>query len=82
MMGASAAAVSSSTRLALTRRDIARGLAAGAAFGLILTTGFAAMSAWECGGVCLPEVAGNAVLSLAAGLIGLGPVAAYGGRRS
>ena len=31
--------------------------------------------------VCLPEVADNAMLSLAAGLLGLGPVAAYGGRR-
>jgi hypothetical protein len=68
--------------LALTRRDIARGAAAGVAFCVFLTTGFAAMAAWQCGGVCLPEVAGNAVLSLAAGLIGLGPVAAYGGRSS
>ncbi len=69
------------TRLTLTRRDIARGAAAGAAFCIILTAGFAAMSAWQCGGVCLPEVAGNALLSLAAGLAGLGPVAAYGERR-
>ena len=64
-----------------TKREILRALAAGAAFGIILTTGFAAMSAWQCGGVCLPEVAGNAVLSLAAGIFGLGPVAAYGERR-
>jgi len=39
------------------------------------------MSAWQCGGVCLPEIADNAMLSLVAGVLGLGPVAAYGGRR-
>jgi hypothetical protein len=59
-----------------------RGAATGVAFSLILTTGFAAMSAWQCGGVCLPETVGNALLSLAAGIFGLGPVAAYGGRSS
>ncbi len=68
-------------RLTLTRGDIARGLAASVAFCIILTSGFAAMSAWQCGGVCLPETVDNAMLSLAAGLIGLGPLAAYGGRR-
>ena len=80
-MSMSAATFSSSSRLALTHRDIARGLAASVAFCVILTTGFAVMSAWQCGGVCLPETVDNAMLSLAAGLIGLGPVAAYGGRR-
>jgi len=67
--------------LKLAKRDVARGAAAGFAFCVVLTTGFAAMSAWQCGGVCLPETLDNAMLSLAAGLLGLGPVAAYGGRR-
>jgi hypothetical protein len=80
-MNANAAATSLSALLSLSRRDIARGAAAGAAFCIILTAGFAAMSAWQCGGVCLPETVDNAMLSLAAGLLGLGPVAAYGGRR-
>ena len=66
--------------LALTKRDIFRALAAGLAFGAILTTGFTAMAAWQCGGVCLPEVIDNAMLSFAAGILGLGPVAAYGRR--
>jgi hypothetical protein len=39
------------------------------------------MAAWQCGGVCLPEIIDNAMLAFAAGIIGLGPVAAYGGRR-
>ncbi|MBX9841097.1 MAG: hypothetical protein K2Z80_04735 [Xanthobacteraceae bacterium] len=67
--------------LALTRREVARALAAGLTFGAVLTAGFTAMAAWQCGGVCLPEVVDNAVLSFAAGILGLGPVAAYGGRR-
>jgi hypothetical protein len=67
--------------LALTRREIGRALAAGAAFSVVLTTGFTAMAAWQCGGICLPEIADNAMLSFAAGVFGLGPVAAYGGRR-
>ena len=68
--------------LKLSGRDIARGFFAGVAFCITLTAGFAAMSAWQCGGICLPETADNAMLSLAAGLLGLGPLAAYGGRRS
>ena len=80
-MNANAAAVPLSARFALSRRDVTRGFLAGVAFCIVLTTGFAAMSSWQCGGVCLPETADNAMLSLAAGLLGLGPVAAYGGRR-
>ena len=67
--------------LKLSKQDLSRGFFAGVAFCIILTAGFAAMSAWQCGGVCLPETADNAMLSLAAGLVGLGPLAAYGGRR-
>lgn len=67
--------------LALTARDVSRALAAGTAFAVILTAGFTAMAAWQCGGVCLPELVDNAMLSFAAGIFGLGPVAAYGGRR-
>jgi hypothetical protein len=68
-------------RLAMTKREVLRALTAGTAFAVILTAGFTVMAAWECGGVCLPEIADNAMLSFAAGILGLGPVAAYGGRR-
>jgi hypothetical protein len=64
----------------LTKPQALRALAAGTAFGVILTAGFAAMAAWQCGGVCLPEVIDNAMLSFGAGILGLGPVAAYGRR--
>jgi hypothetical protein len=69
-------------RLQLSRRDVLRGLAAGSAWALALTIGLAAATAWQCGGICLPEVFDNALLSLAAGLLGIGPVAAFGGRMS
>jgi hypothetical protein len=39
------------------------------------------MSAWHCGGVCLPEVAVNLGLAVAAGVLGIGPVVGYGARR-
>jgi hypothetical protein len=68
------------SRLALTKREVMRALAAGTAFGVVLTAGFTAMAAWQCDGVCLPEVVDNAMLPLAAGVFGLGPVAAYGRR--
>jgi hypothetical protein len=81
MTTASIAPASLWSRLTLSRRDVLRGGVAGTGFCVILTAGFAAVSAWQCGGVCLPETAGNAALSLVAGALGLGPVAAYGGRR-
>ena len=63
-----------------TRRDLWRGVAAGTIWGLTLTAGLAAMTAWQCGGLCLPEVAVNTVLSVAGGILGIGPIAAYGRR--
>ena len=66
--------------LRLSKREALRALVAGAAFGAVLTAGFTAMAVWQCGGVCLPEVIDNAMLSFAAGTVGLGPLAAYGGR--
>ena len=78
---ASALPATRHSRLKLTKREVLRALAAGLAFSVILTAGFTALGAFECGGICLLEVADNAMLSFAAGIFGLGPVAAYGGRR-
>ena len=69
------------SRLRLTKQDALRALVAGAAWGLMLTVGLTAVTAWSCGVVCLPEVAVNAGLSLAGGILGIGSVAAYGRRR-
>jgi hypothetical protein len=69
------------SRLRPTKAQRRRACVAGGLFGATLTAGFAAMSAWQCGGVCLPEVAVNFGLSVAAGIFCIGPIAAYGGRR-
>jgi hypothetical protein len=70
------------SRLRLSKRDVLRGLLAGAAFAVLLTAGLAAMTALSCGGICLPEVGANGVLALAGGVAGIGPLAAYGRRWS
>jgi hypothetical protein len=67
--------------LRLSGAECRKACLAGSAWGAMLAAGLAAMSAWQCGGVCLPEVAVNLGLSVAAGILGIGPVVAYGGRR-
>ena len=66
----------------VTRPAILRGLAAGGAWALIMAAGFTAWSAWQCGGVCLEYVTVISGLSLAAGILGIGPVAAFGHKSS
>ena len=67
-------------KLRLTRSDLKRAVAAGSLWGVTVTAGLTAMSAWQCGGVCLPQVAVTAALSLCCGIFGLGPLAVYGRR--
>jgi len=81
MMVANALNTFDGSKLRLTKRDWLRAIVAGSAFGLLLTMGLTAMTAWQCVGVCLPEIAVNAGLSLAGGIFGIGPIAAYGGQR-
>jgi len=69
-----------SPKLQLTRSDLKRAVAIGGLWGVTLTAGLTAMSAWQCGGVCLPQVAVTAALSLCCGIFGLGPLAVYGRR--
>jgi hypothetical protein len=66
----------------LTRRELRRGVIAGVTWGAALTLGLAAMTVLSCGGICLTEVAVDGALSLVAGLLGIGPIAAYGRRKS
>jgi hypothetical protein len=71
-------------RLSLPRPakpDVQRALAAGGAWGLILAAGLTAMSAWQCGGLCLEDVAFISAVSIAAGILGIGPVVAFGSKR-
>jgi hypothetical protein len=68
------------TRLRLSRSECLRAIAVGAAWGVTLTAGLAAMTFWKCGLICLPEIAENAVLSVIGGILTVGAVAAYGRR--
>jgi hypothetical protein len=67
-------------RLGLTGEDLQRGLVAGVAWAMLLTAGLTALSAWEYGGICVPELFVTAGLSLVGGIVAIGPVAAYGRR--
>jgi len=69
------------SRLRLSPAECRTACVAGSLWGATLAAGLAAMSAWQCGGVCLPELAVNLGLSVTAGIFGIGPVVAYGGRR-
>jgi hypothetical protein len=57
-----------------------RGLLAGGAWGLLLATAFIALAAWQCGGVCVEESATTAAIALVAGILTMGPLAAFGRR--
>jgi len=71
--------------IAITRRfdrDAAtRMIAAGTAWGLTLAGGLLAMGAWQCGLPCSDDVAITTVLSVAAGIVTIGPIAAFHSRR-
>jgi hypothetical protein len=64
-----------------SRRTLLLAAGAGVLWGITMTAGLAAMTAWQCGGICLSEVAVNGVLSVAGGIVGIGPVVVAFGRR-
>jgi hypothetical protein len=66
----------------LTRADVRRGVAAGTAWGFALTAGLTALAAWECGGICLTDIAYTAMLAVGGGILTIGPLAASRLRRS
>ncbi len=57
-----------------------RAIYAGVAWGLALTAGLTAISAWQCGGICIDETLWLATLSIPAGILTIGPIAALGRR--
>jgi hypothetical protein len=56
-------------------------LAAGTAWGVVMATGFIGYALWSCGGVCLEDAAVTTATSIAAGILTIGPLAAFGGAR-
>lgn len=55
-----------------------RGLLAGGAWGLLMAGAFIALAAWQCGGVCAEEAATTAAIAFVAGILTIGPLAAFG----
>jgi hypothetical protein len=62
----------------LHRHAALRMLGAGSAWGLVMTTGFVGYALWSCGGVCLEDVAVTTATSMVAGILTIGPLAAFG----
>jgi hypothetical protein len=75
-----ASAISTATKLWPDRRAALRMLAAGTAWGVVMAAGFAGFALWNCGTVCPEDVALTTVTSIAAGILTIGPLAAFGHR--
>jgi hypothetical protein len=76
-----ASAMSIAIGRSLDRRAVLRMLTAGTAWGVVMASGFIGYALWSCGGVCLEDAAVTTATSIAAGILTLGPLAAFGGRR-
>jgi hypothetical protein len=60
----------------LSAATILRMVAAGAAWGVLMSAGFIGLSAWNCGGVCLGEVLHTTAICVGTGLVAIGPLGA------
>ena len=67
-------------KLRLTKLEALRMLTAGTAWGLAMSAGIAGMTFWSCGMECPDDIAATTALSVSAGILGIGPLAAYGRR--
>ena len=67
-------------KLRLAQTDFVRMLAAGTAWGTALTAGLAGLTFWNCGMICPDDIAITAAISSVAGILAIGPIAAYGRR--
>ena len=57
-----------------------RAVIGGLSWGIALTVGFTVTNFWNCGVVCLSDVAINAVISVTAGVATIGPLVAVAKR--
>jgi len=65
----------------LTKRASLRAVMAGIAWGFIFSGGMTAYALANCGFVCLDDAALMTATSIAAGIVTIGPVAAFGRAR-
>ncbi len=63
----------------LDRRTLVRGLAAGLAWGAIVATALLGLSFYQCGTFCLGQIVETTALSIAAGMLAIGPLALFRG---
>jgi hypothetical protein len=66
----------------LSKQASLRALGAGIAWGVIFSGGMIAYARANCGFVCLDDAALMIAISVAAGIVTIGPVAAFGRARS
>ena len=68
-------------RLRLTKSDSLRGLKAGLAWGALVAAGLIATAFWDCGAVSVADATITTAASIGGGILAIGPLAAFGGRR-
>jgi hypothetical protein len=66
--------------LRLTKSEVLRLLIAGTAWGLATSAGLAGLTMWNDGVVCIPDVLATTFTAIIAGLLTIGPIAAYARR--
>ncbi|HWV41984.1 hypothetical protein [Pseudorhodoplanes sp.] len=64
----------------LNSARLARGVAAGLAWGTAVAGGLLMLTLYSCGGLCLADIVETTSLSMLAGLVAIGPLAAFGRR--
>jgi hypothetical protein len=67
-------------KLWLTRNEALRMLLAGTAWGIAMSIGIAGMTLWHCGLICQDDLVRTTTISVVAGILAIGPLAAYGRR--
>lgn len=61
----------------LDRATVLRGIAAGTAWGAVVAAALLGLSFYRCGGVCLGQIVETTALSVAVGVVAIGPVAVF-----
>jgi len=67
-------------KLRLTRKEAGRMLMAGTTWGVATSAGLTGMTFWNCGMICQNDLVVTTALSVTAGILAIGPLAAYGRR--
>ncbi|WP_207211375.1 hypothetical protein, partial [Rhodoplanes serenus] len=70
------AAIAARLGLRLDRGALVRMVAAGSAWGLVVSLGLTAARAWSCGTICPDAAALDAVVTAGLGIVTVGPLAA------